>query len=275
MQDKINILNELKDAGASVLINAGNKNYYAVPEGYFNNLPNDILLHVFVKSLPLTNVYTVPEKYFENLPQFILEKIHIPLLTNKQNLYSVPDGYFNTFSDNILKKIKSSEVQQELEEISPFLSKIEKRNVYSVPENYFSEISFQKTTNVGDSKPVAKIISLGNRTRTWLKYAVAACVTAILFGGGYLYFSNGKQDNVAISSLSTMDVQKEISGLSDDEITNYLKDNNNMAVYTSSEPDDSQLPGTDIQNLLQNVSDEEIQQYLNNDPQSPKSGKGI
>ena len=38
-----------------------------------------------------------------------------------------------------------------------------------------------------------------------------------------------------------MDVQKEISVLSDDEINNYLKDNNNIAVYTNIEPDDAQL----------------------------------
>jgi hypothetical protein len=89
-----------------------------------------------------------------------------------------------------------------------------------------------------------------------------------------LYFFN-KPENDAISSLSKMDVQKAISVLSDDEIANYLKDNNNIAVYTNAVNDNEQMQNIDIQNLLNNVSDEEIQDYLNENPEPHEKGGGI
>ena len=272
MQDRINILNELRDAEAFVLLNADNKNYYHFPEGYFNNLSGDILSNIFISSLPALNPYSVPEKYFENFSELIIEKINSPVNT-KENPYMVPLGYFVTLSENILSKVRSSDVQLELEEISPFLSSISKANVYSVPDNFFQQTNPAYVVN-NDKQP-AKVVSMGNRVGNWLKYAVAACVAALLFGGGYLYFSGSRAKTTQVSSIASMDVQKEISGLSDDEINNYLKDNNNIAVFTTVEPGDSQLQNPDIQNMLQNVSDDEIQQYLKDDPESKGTGGGI
>ena len=37
MQEKVKILSELKEAEASTLLQAGNKNYYYLPDGYFND----------------------------------------------------------------------------------------------------------------------------------------------------------------------------------------------------------------------------------------------
>jgi hypothetical protein len=270
MDEKINILNELKEVDAAVLMTADKRNYYALPEGYFDKLPGNVLTHVFIKSLPATNPYTIPEGYFENLPEVILDKVNIASVGFNKNTLSVPDGYFNNLADNILKKIKqpiSQSVQEELIEISPFLSSISKTNVYSVPENYFGELD--ALAAAGYVKQETKIISLGSRRRKWLSYAAAACMAAFALTGGYLFFSNSKTANTPTSSVSQMNVQKEISVLSDDEISNYLKDNNNIAVYTNIGDDDQQQQkDMDVQNLLQNVSDEEIQQYLNQDAQS-------
>ena len=144
MVEKINILNELKEVAATTLVAVGNNNYYTVPEGYFTNLPNNILSHVFIKSLPVSNPYSVPKGYFENLPEIISDKLSLSSFNGNEErkAFSVPEGYFNTLADNILKKIKEpvfESVQQELNEISPFLSSLPKTNVYSVPENYFQE----------------------------------------------------------------------------------------------------------------------------------------
>src|SRR5438552_4596275 len=107
MQDKINILNELKEAGAVFLINADNRNYFSIPDDYFNNLAGDISTYIFIKSLPSTNPYSVPEAYFENLPGIVLEKIKIyntlPVRDIDKDLYAVPAGYFDGLADNILK----------------------------------------------------------------------------------------------------------------------------------------------------------------------------
>ena len=277
MEDKFNILDELKEAGAVALISLGNKNCFFVPDNYFDSLASSILEHVLVKSLPSINPYTVAESYFENLPDIILDKIkmreNLSPVIDVKNLYSVPDGYFNGLANSILNKIKGSSnygVEEELAEISPLLRKIPKINVYSVPENYFEESS--PLAAVNPSKPQAKIISLGSRTFKWISYAAAACIATILFGGGYFYLENHK--NYPTLPL-TKDVQKQISLLTDDEIANYLEDNNNIGIYTNSGEDDYQPQNLNIQNMLEGVSEEEIQQDVNENAELTKEGEGI
>ncbi|HYJ62770.1 MAG TPA: hypothetical protein VEV62_03420, partial [Parafilimonas sp.] len=109
MQDKINILIELKEAGADILTAADNKNYFAVPEGYFNDLSKDILTNLFIKSLPNKIPYNIPANYFENFPEILLEKLRIEngIDTTQKKLYNIPEGYFDNLADNILKKIKN------------------------------------------------------------------------------------------------------------------------------------------------------------------------
>jgi|GEM_PF-1985085 len=271
MQEKVNILNELREAGASVLLQADNNNHYYLPADYFTNLSDNVLAYVYVYSLPIIMPYAVPERYFDNLPETILEKLSISLIS-KEIPYNVPGGYFDALPGAILSKIRASEVHSELEEISPLLSSLSKTNVYSVPEDYFTTTNPVNTVNKAD-KENAKVVSMFAKNRNWMQYAVAACFAALLFGVGYLYFFRSKP--IVTAEASSADIQKQISSLSDDEIAGYLKDNNNVAIYTSAESDDPQLQNTDIQNLLENVSDEEIQQYLQDNPESKKVGGGI
>lgn len=278
MDNKINILNELRDAGSTLLINTERKNYYSIPDGYFNGLAENIMARVFVESLPSVNPYTVPTGYFENFPEIILDKLGIAgtasfIHTGIEKMpYSVPEGYFNSLASNILQKIKSeNSVQQELEEIAPLLSKIPKKNVYSVPDGYFDDlkpvlISKQTVTP-------AKVVSIGSRTRRWLNYAAAACVAAILFGGGYLYWNKQQVSNTGSNPIASVDVQSKVSGLSDAEIAAYLQEDNSAAVYTNQNSDDQQQ-NIDVKSLLENMSDEEIEEYLinNTDPAEVKKG---
>ncbi|MEP6467023.1 MAG: hypothetical protein ABJB05_11995 [Parafilimonas sp.] len=277
MQEKINISNELKDLNAAFLEHTDNKNLFTVPDNYFDNLAGNILSHVFIQSLPTVNPYLISAGYFEHFPEIVLDKLSVGSFNSKQkDLFAIPEGYFDNLASNILKKVKqpvSGSVQQELNELSPYLSKIPKENVYSIPANYFDELKPLTTSEHKEVKQETKIISMGSTTRKWLNYAVAACITAFAFTGGYFLLSK-KSASGKNSVLATTDVQKQISVLSDDEITNYLKDNNNIAVYTNV-GDDDQQQSMELQNLLQNVSDEEIQQYLNQDPESAETGGGI
>lgn len=284
MDEKINILNELKELDAVNLIKTGNKNYFSSPDNYFNDLADNVLAHVFIKSISNKNPYSVPHNYFENLAENILANIQVKNFETsnnfKQAVYFVPEGYFENLAGNILSKIKNSpanSVQQELKELSPLLSSIPKTNVYTVPENYFETLQIAAIKE--NVQPAAKVILIGSKTRKWLNYAAAACIAAVLFGGGYLYFAKEKPLVPGVSiynpPLATVDVQKEISGLSDDEINNYLKDHNNTAVYTNVADDNNSENMDILQSLLQNVSDEEIQQYLNQNPEAGKKGGGI
>ncbi len=265
-------MNELHAAEANTLLKADNKNYFFVPENYFTNLPADTLTHIFIKSLPVANVYSVPANYFENFAENVLEKIKFQQSignASADKLFTVPAGYFDGFAENILTKIKNtSSVQQELEQLSPFLSKISKANVYDIPKNYFEH--FNPAISNKNTKPGAKIISLKNNRR-WLNYAAAACVAAVLLFSGYLYTSN---KNNAKPAYAKVNVQKEISTLSDDEIADYLKNNTSTAIFTNVGNDDNQLPNLDVQNLLQNMSDEELQQYLDQHPEPAETAGG-
>jgi hypothetical protein len=276
MQEKINILNELKEAGAAFLMDIDNRNLFTVPDDYFNNLHSDILSHVFIQSLPSINPYTIPEAYFNHFPEIMLDKLSVSSFdTDKKDSFSVPEGYFDNLAHTILKKIKEpvfESVQQELSQLSPFLSEIPKVNTYSIPQNYFDALNPLITK--GNTKKEAKVISIGSKRRKWFSYVAAASFTAAAFTGGYLYF-NSKSANNNIPALANVDVQKQLSVLSDDEINNYLKDNNNIAVYTNIGNDDQQQQSIDLQDLLQNVSDEEIHQYLNEDPESTETEGGI
>jgi len=110
MTDKFNILDELKENGAVALLNANNRNYFSVPDNYFDDLAPNTLRHIFIKSLPVINPFAVPSLYFENLPDIILDKTQVrknlSFSIEEKNLYVVPDGYFNSLAENILKKRK-------------------------------------------------------------------------------------------------------------------------------------------------------------------------
>jgi hypothetical protein len=281
MGKNFNILNELEDVHAVFLIKADKKNLFFVPLNYFEELPDAIRANIFLHAVTITDPFTVPENYFDNFPALILNKIKdntttlISAIGNNNRLYSIPENYFESFASEVLKKIKHPQqisVQQELEDISPFLSTIPRRNVYSVPENYFNNIN----KNIPSKSP-AKIISISSKTRKWANYAAAACIAALLFGASFLHFykkGNAEIPSV-VSSVSNEDLQKQISVLSDEEITNYLKTNSNLAVYTNTATDDYQQQNMDVQNMLQNMSDQEIQQYLDQHPESSSTEEGI
>jgi len=278
MQNNINILNELREMGSTVLVNTDRKNIYFVPSDYFSNFSQDLLSRIFIESIHPVNPFTVPAGYFENLSDIILEKLRIR--KNFQGIdglekmpYSIPDGYFNDFATSVLQKIKAGKtnpVQAELAEIAPLLSKLPKVNVYSVPPGYFGELDpIQKITE----PPVARIIPMGSKVRNWINYAAAACVAAILLGGGYMYIFNNNTVENPIPQVAASDVQKGISELTDDEIAIYLQEDNSTAVYTNQSTDEQK--DVDIKTLLENTSDEEIQQYLINNADPGEKGGGI
>jgi hypothetical protein len=149
------------------------------------------------------------------------------------------------------------------------LSSIPKTNVYTVPDNYFEALSIPLAKQAAP----AKVISMG-RARKWMNYAAAACVAVLLFGGGYFYLGKPRHATV-VAAAPVVNVEEQISVLSDEEITNYLRANSNMSVYTNPGVDEYQSGNIDVQNMLENVSDEEIQQYLDQDMESLHAEEGI
>lgn len=269
MTEDVNIYNELKALNSSELIKLDKKNLYTYPKDYFNDLCENILTNIRLQFFSVLTPYTVPDKYFENLPELILDKLqlnHSDVLSTV--VYKVPENYFDDLAGNILKKIKKeNDFQEELENLSPLLSKLPKTNVYTIPEGYFENQYFIKQKSSS-----AKLISIGAKSRKWFNYAAAACVAAVMLLGGYFYSVNkSSNNNVIQNQYADINIKTAISQLSDSTINNYLRTDNTGA-YANQNPDNEDL---NIQTLIENTSDEEIENYLIQNPDPEDQTKGI
>ena len=159
-----------------------------------------------------------------------LRGLESSLPVNSNQPFSVPNGYFEGLAAAILAKVKSSEsdVQAELDELSPLLAGIPKQMPYSVPLSYFEENAagleaLRKETEdsfvltaIGKAMPftlpqgyfeslpdqiISKVATPKVKVvplfaRSWMRVASAAAVIGALFFGGYQLLSN-KSDRIA------------------------------------------------------------------------------
>ena len=58
--------------------------------------------------------------------------------------FTIPDLYFENFQIQLIQLIQTDRnmMQNELSEVAPKLSKLEKNNPYSLPNNYFTSFNF-------------------------------------------------------------------------------------------------------------------------------------
>lgn len=180
--------------------------------------------------------------------------------------YAVPNGFFEGFAESLMNRIRMGETglsesdggQQnaevspliEIAEISPLLAGLKKKNTYQVPVGYFeglnleTSISEQKTSEKKARK--APVITL-----KFVKYAVAACIVALL---GTAVF------NLTYHKIS--DPIKDLSTVSDQDMANYLDSDDihwTPGVSTSSASVD--FSENDVHDLLSTVTDDELEQY--------------
>ncbi len=284
MEQKQNILAELTQISQAVAT-IGNRNVYTVPAGYFDNLAEEVLAKVQLAPLQaLPMPFSVPAGYFDSLAGNIMDKIRAqeqavpqsavfeelqqlaPLFNTygKKVPYSVPEGYFDNLAGNIIDKIKAqeqpvqhSEVFEELAQLSPLLNSISRQMPYSVPEGYFQQFSVNITVQAPQQ---AKVVSIKSSRPKWVMYLAAACVTAVLGIGGYLFIQRNNVTPPVTASVNPADVDKALSGLSDDDINNYLDNQASNSPDVIPVPADDQ--GPDVQPTIENMSTEEIQQYL-------------
>lgn len=239
------------------------------------------------KEVPGRNVYSVPEMYFTTLPDQIMSRIYEgqTLQIPQQAPYQVPSGYFETLSSRILSQVLqgasqpsvagNENVYQELQRIAPLLNTISKNNVYSVPAGYFNQHAAAAVAAVVPAQ--AKVVPLVSRIQKWVSYSTAAALAAIMVTAAFMFNDNNNVNSGANSSYtknsSTLDVKKEVSVLSEDEIVSYL----------STHPSGTDISTTavgsvtpDIQHIVKDISEEEIRQYLkeNSEP-GEGSAKGI
>jgi hypothetical protein len=302
MQSKENIAEELKLISEPVAaIPRGSEHPYALPQGYFEGLPGRIMeairaqgiisrnpgattLHPhFVKDNP----YAVPQGYFEGFAGKLLARIKAgqsgdpreelsvlsPLLDriDKRSPFQAPEGYFSNLTGNVLSGVQAIEfVNDELENLPSLMTGLQNKPVYEVPAGYFDSFAGNVLARV--KKPAAisaTVISMENRSsgatgsrrgfRKWVKYSAAAVTTGLILTMGWLGFHRP-----AFAPVNN-DLTASLSKVSDQEILNYLENQNIPASETianSTATATLDLNDADVKNFLGNVSDAELDQYL-------------
>ncbi|PWV54412.1 hypothetical protein [Chitinophaga sp. S165] len=268
----------------------------AIPAGYFEQLPDQILQKVRAadvqeelemlspllagvpKSLPLS----VPPDYFGQLSEQVLQNItgateqaqpaieEMPsILADMPKAFpmSAPAGYFDQLSAAVMARIAdadrptipATEAGEELAILSPFLAQMPKTMPFSVPAGYFDQLSATVMANMpAISAPAAKPVIRRMDARRYFKWAVAACLIALVSVSTLLF----TRENYHAASA----MEKNLANVSDQEIMEYLQahtdafDREELASYgplveeSNGIPDEvDELPAEAIQHYLDNT----------------------
>jgi len=227
------IIQELNDLGSS-LAKITVPNPYSVPEGYFEAFADRVL-----------SLLRDDESWLYGLP--------------KETPYQVPAGYFDGLEERIMEMVRThpdyQTSEEELEEISPLLSSLNKRPVYSVPGGYFENFSVAAAENSTDGRVV------GITSHKWFRYAAAAVVTGVIALAAFFIYNNNKEDaNAANRTLAKF--EKEVKKIDDVKRTETLIDFmdaglNQEALATNRKA----MKTDDVQKLLQDVSVDELKDF--------------
>lgn len=232
MDMKENILQELQHT-APLLADISRLGPYQVPPGYFDGLSNAVLAITGMETMVFASA-TEPT-------------------------FKVPEGYFEGLSANILQKIKSEntmgEGMQELESIAPLLNTISRENVYTVPAGYFENADFAAAAK---AKKEGKVITL-RIARKWMQYAAAAVMAGILVTGAFI-FTNDKS-NLPVESDSAV-VSSALNKVSEADLVTYLDNPEHFVAAPAATSLASEAELADVKNNIRKVSDEELSQYL-------------
>jgi hypothetical protein len=204
---------------------------------------------------PAEAPFTVPAGYFEQLPAAIMLQIQLEDLRSGRPAVqhpTIPAGYFDGLSQTIMQRIKAEETNTplaELESLSPFLAAIPKQVPFTVPEGYFESLQINHLLPA----PPLRVVHRTNAS-TWIKWTVAACLTALVGSSAILFITSGN---------SHYKVEKQLEDLNDQDIVEYLQTHtdpfDNDAIFASS----ASVEATPVQKQLNEaVPLEAIEKYL-------------
>jgi hypothetical protein len=219
-------------------------NPFTVPEGYFDELEQQIVSYVKLDELKKSSVeqgFTVPENYFEELGNNIQARITVEENLNKEATgYEVPQGYFENLSQQIQSRIFVEEALSEKEE------------AFTVPQDYFNQLSeniLDKTTRQETAKPKGVIRHLFSSVA--FKYATAACLTLVI--GGTLFINRNTPNAVEDHKQSFL--HKSLSAIPISEIQSYLQLNADASDTRTLIDESKQVNADNLSNDLQDELD--------------------
>jgi hypothetical protein len=179
--------------------------------------------------------FTVPSGYFEELSDNLKNRALVESMRfNAKNGFTVPQTYFEDLSFRIENRISV----ENLRTLAP-------AEGFALPEGYFAELSARIVSRVEDSSerktPIRRLLT------SWVSYAAAACITAMIATGIYL-------------SSDSYDFNQQLSEIPEQEILNYLQ-----AYSTAGDTPFiiENLNSDQLESVTPDVSAEELELYIN------------
>jgi hypothetical protein len=226
--------------------------------------------------------YKVPQGYFEGLAESILHRIKAqdnisareeleslsPLLSklDKKLSFSTPAGYFDELTGNVVAGARAIDfVYEELENLSPVMSSLKAKNVYTVPAQYFESFPSTVLSKAKQQHP-AKVVSM-NFGKKMMRYAVAAVIAGIIITSGILFLNrnNSWVEPGAVAQTEEslqQETQKNLEGLTDDEIANFIENQTTPLPDILSLASSSDIDSEDVKLMLADIPDAELKQYV-------------
>lgn len=182
------------------------------------------------------NPFTVPDHYFTTLTRRTLQRCQH--LKRSEDAFAPPPGYFDQLHERVLGKVAEEKLRERVGTPG-----------FTVPAGYFDALPTTILNRVTRDRSTATVSKMVPRTRTWLRYAAAACVVFAIGIIGY-------------AGLVSQPEEHHLDTVSDQEIISYLElygeptDITYMTEYLDEEGD------TTIE--LDELSEADIEAYLNN-----------
>ena len=238
MTQNSNILQELREL-QSTLANLAPQNTYTVPDGYFENLANEVLNRI------RANTSSSPNEELGHLSPFL------SALSRKMP-FTVPAGYFENVEIPALQTTfaEPASAQEELERLSPMLSSLKKELPYAVPQGYFENL------HEAGMKREAPVVSMG---RKWLRYAAAASVIGII-GLVSILVINHRNDPEARLARIEKSLNKDLKKTNEQELTAFVQQFTDVSM--NKEEVISTAQKEEIKELLKDIPDTELKEFL-------------
>jgi hypothetical protein len=181
--------------------------------------------------------------------------------------YRVPAGYFDNLAELILLRIRAEEAgsaKEELELISPFLSGLNKKMPFSTPEGYFENLVPDIRKKEKEEQKGGRVVSFSPARRVFRLAAAAVTIGVVVLAAWFLINKPVETNNqYALNSDSAVqkDLKKDVSGLSEKEIANFI-DGSSAIFNLETSGTGAEINDEDVKLMLADVSDQELERYL-------------
>ncbi len=220
----------LEEASSS-LLPAHKETPFDIPSGYFDGLAEKMLAHVL-------NAENITEESEADLPAFLLG-------LKEKTTFRTPEGYFDQLSGKMLAFVKADAERfkgdqtwaEEIHNLSPLLASMSRQYPGAIPEGYFESLSpmacVEQEEKLAEEKVLAPVISLQTSRRTTVRSMLAAAVTlgTILMSAvwGYHIYDSHNGPWLGSNLKTTAQISTALSGVSDQAIEEYLKNNSDVS----------------------------------------------